>query len=250
MIKLYHGDCLKLMPNIPDKSIDMVLADLPYGTTRNDFDKVIPMKPMWAQYKRIIKDHGAILLFGQEPFSSHLRLSAPKSIHFRYDWIWRKSNATGFLNANRMPLKCHEVISVFYKSLPTYHPQRRYGFSNYSSNVESHSSNYGKYKGVTVTITDGSRAPIDIIKFSNAARPGGGKSHPTQKPVKLLEYLIKTYTNPGMVVLDNTMGSGSTGVAAKKLGRDFIGMELTEKYYKIACERIKDTQVEEQVSLF
>lgn len=174
MIKLYHGDCLKLMPNIPDKSIDLVLADLPYGTTHNSWDSIIPMQPLWAQYKRIIKDHGAILLFGQEPFSSHLRLSAPKSIHFRYDWIWQKAEAQGFLNVRKMPMKAYEVVSVFYKHLPTYNPQRRYGFKKYLRKCKGYNRNYGSVSKAPRQSKDGGRWPINIIKFSNSDHTSGG----------------------------------------------------------------------------
>ena len=227
---LLQGDCLELMKQVPDKSIDLILCDLPYGTTQNKWDTIIPFDKLWAQYKRIIKDNGAILLFSQMPFGANLIMSNPKM--FRYEWIWEKENSTGFLQAKKMPLKKHENILVFYKHLPTYNPQMREGFKPYSQTSGRHSSNYNDYKATT-TISDGTRYPIDIIKFN---RDKG--LHPTQKPVALLEYLIKTYTNEGDTVLDNCMGSGSTGVACKNTNREFIGMELDEKYYKIACERL------------
>ena len=219
------------MKQVPDKSIDLILCDLPYGTTQNKWDTVIPFDKLWAQYNRIIKDNGAILLFSQMPFGANLIMSNPKM--FRYEWVWEKENSTGFLNAKKMPLKKHENILVFYKHLPTYNPQMREGFKPYY-NVRNnpYSSNYGDYKATTAS-SDGTRYPIDIIEFN---RDKG--LHPTQKPVALLEYLIKTYTNEGDTVLDNCMGSGSTGVACKNTNREFIGMELDEKYYKIACERL------------
>ena len=228
---LLQGDCLELMKQVPDKSIDLILCDLPYGTTQNKWDTVIPFDKLWAQYNRIIKDNGAILLFSQMPFGANLIMSNPKM--FRYEWVWEKENSTGFLNAKKMPLKKHENILVFYKHLPTYNPQMREGFKPYY-NVRNnpYSSNYGDYKATTAS-SDGTRYPIDIIEFN---RDKG--LHPTQKPVALLEYLIKTYTNEGDTVLDNCMGSGSTGVACKNTNREFIGMELDEKYYKIACERL------------
>ena len=232
-MKLLQGDCLELMKQVPDKSIDLILCDLPYGTTQNKWDTVIPFDKLWAQYNRIIKDNGAILLFSQMPFGANLIMSNPKM--FRYEWIWEKENGTGFLNAKKMPLKKHENILVFYKHLPTYNPQMREGFKPYY-NVRSNpdSSNYGDYIA-TPSSSDGARYPIDMIKFN---RDKG--LHPTQKPVALLEYLIKTYTNEGDTVLDNCMGSGSTGVACVNTNREFIGMELDEKYFNIAKERIGD----------
>ena len=232
---LQQGDCLELMKDIPDKSIDLILCDLPYGTTQNKWDSVIPFDKLWAQYNRIIKDHGAILLFSQMPFGANLIMSNPKM--FRYEWIWEKDNSTGFLNAKKMPLKKHENILVFYKHLPTYNPQMREGFKPYyNTRLNSQSSNYGNYKDA-VSSSDGTRYPIDIIKFN---RDRG--LHPTQKPVALLEYLIKTYTNEGDLVLDNCMGSGSTGVACQNTNREFIGMELDEKYFQVACDRLGAAQ--------
>lgn len=230
---LLQGDCLELMNDIPNKSIDLILCDLPYGTTQNKWDTVIPFDKLWAQYNRIIKDNGAILLFSQMPFSANLVMSNPKM--FRYEWIWEKEYGSGFLNAKKMPLKIHENILVFYKHLPTYNPQMREGFKPYYHVCSNpNSSNYGDYKAVTAS-SDGTRYPIDMIKFN---RDKG--LHPTQKPVALLEYLIKTYTNEGDTVLDNCMGSGSTGVACKNTNREFIGMELDEKYFEIARNRLED----------
>ncbi len=236
-IKLYEGDCLNYLPEIPSESVDLILADLPYGTTANSWDKIIPMEPLWEQYKRIIKDHGAICLFGQEPFSSHLRLSAPKSIKFRYDWIYEKSNAVGFLLANKMPLRAHEVVSVFYKHLPTYNPQFTKG-KPYVAKQGRPTSNYNnKHKHLITTVSDGRRYPRDILHINSD--PFACTYHPTQKPLKLIEYLVKTYTNKGDLVLDNVMGSGQTGVACQELGRNFIGMEKEHKYFEIAKNRIE-----------
>lgn len=232
---LLQGDCLELLPTIQDNSIDLILADLPYGTTaRNKWDVIIPFDPLWDQYMRIIKDHGVIALFGDEPFASALRLSNKK--YYRYDWIWVKPHPTGFLNANRMPMKNTETISIFYKRLPLYHPQMSKG-KPYKARKHSASTNYGHYHTEPSPFDNkGTRYPVKTIRFTNAQNA----VHPTQKPVPLLEYLIKTYTNEGMTVLDNTMGSGSTGVAAKHLKRNFIGMELNKKYFEIAKQRIKE----------
>lgn len=242
MIDLYNGDCLELLPTIQDNSIDLILADLPYGMTYNKWDSIIPLEPLFEQYKRIIKDHGAILLFGMGKFGASLIMNAPKKLPYRYDWVWQKTMPVGFLWSHHMPLRTHENIYVFYKHLPTYNPQMRKGFEPYErrnqQNPEKVGSNYCLPSGNFKTRkSDGDRFPVDVIKFSNNNHH---TVHPTQKPVPLLEYLIKTYTNEGMTVLDNTMGSGSTGVAAKHLKRNFIGMELDEKYFEIAKQRIKE----------
>lgn len=233
MIDIKQGDCLELMKDIPDKSVDMVLCDLPYGTTRNKWDSVIPLNKLWEQYERIIKDNGAIVLFSQMPFSAELVHSNLKL--FKYEWIWQKDNGTGFLNAKKMPLKIHENILVFYKKLPLYNPQMRTGFKPYKCKQGRHSTNYGAYEQGHITESNGERYPIDIIEFKKDSG-----LHPTQKPVALLEYLIKTYTNEGDTVLDNCMGSGSTGVACVNTNRNFIGYELNEKYFEIAEKRINE----------
>lgn len=231
MITLYNNDCLKILPTLPDHSVDMVLADLPFGTTKNQWDHIIPMDQLWEQYKRLLKVGGVVALFGDEPFSSKLRLSNPK--WYRYDWYWTKNNATGFLNANRMPLKRVETISIFYPKLPLYNPQKEIGYKPYTSMTGSKTKNYGKFKSIK-TVNDGSRYPTNVLTFNKVNKT----IHPTQKPVDLLEYLIKTYTNEGMTVLDNTMGSGSTGVACKNLNRNFIGIEKDPDYFKLAKERL------------
>ena len=233
MIDIRQGDCLELIKEIPDKSVDMVLCDLPYGTTRNKWDSVIPLNKLWKQYERIIKDNGAIVLFSQMPFSAELVHSNLKL--FKYEWIWQKDNGTGFLNAKKMPLKIHENILVFYKKLPLYNPQMRTGFKPYKCKQGRHSTNYGAYEQGHITESNGERYPIDIIEFKKDSG-----LHPTQKPVALLEYLIKTYTNEGDTVLDNCMGSGSTGVACINTNRNFIGYELNEKYFEIAEKRINE----------
>lgn len=234
MIDIKQGDCLELMKDIPDESIDMILCDLPYGTTKNKWDSVIPLNKLWKSYERIIKDNGAIVLFSQMPFSAELVHSNLKL--FKYEWIWQKDNGTGFLNAKKMPLKIHENILVFYKKLPLYNPQMRTGFKPYKCKQGRHSTNYGAYEQGHITESNGERYPIDIIKFKKDSG-----LHPTQKPVELLEYLIKTYTNENETVLDNCMGSGSTGVACVNTNRNFIGYELDEKYFEIAGKRINET---------
>ena len=228
------GDCLELMNDIPDGSIDMILCYLPYGTTKNKWDSVIPFEPLWEQYNRVIKDNAAIVLFSQMPFTVDLVASNYKD--FRYEWIWEKLSASGHLNANRMPMKKHENILVFYKKLPTYNPQFTKG-KPYVATRSKHSSNYGKQKDNTTTINDGKRYPVDIIKFNNDRG-----LHTTQKPVELLEYLIKTYTNEGEIVLDNCMGSGSTCVACVNTNRHYIGFELDQQYYDIACKRLDEVE--------
>jgi DNA modification methylase len=237
--KLLQGDCMKILPTIQDKSIDLILADLPYGgMTSNKWDSMIPLQPLFKQYERILKDHGAVLLFGMGKFGANLIINASNSLPYRYDWVWQKTNPVGFLWSHHMPLRAHENIYVFYKHLPTYNPQMRTGFKPYKAHKDTRKvwHNYfppsGNYKPRQ---SKGDRFPIDVLTFSNR---NGKTVHPTQKPVDLLKYLIKTYTNEGMTVLDNTMGSGSTGVAAKQLNRNFIGIELDEKYFEIAKQRI------------
>ena len=241
ILELYNGDCLEIMKNIPDKSIDMILCDLPYGTTSNKWDSVIDLESLWGGYRRIIKDNGAIVLFAQTPFDKVLGNSNLKML--RYEWIWEKHIATGFLNAKKMPMKAHENILVFYKKLPTYNPQFTEG-KPYTGKSGRPSSNYGIHKDNFITINNGYRYPRDVVKFKHDKE----KLHPTQKPVKLLEYLIKTYTNENMLVLDNCMGSGSTGIACLNTNRRFIGIELDENYYNIAKQRI-DNHIEQLNSM-
>ncbi len=246
MIDLKQGDCLELMKDIPDKSIDMILCDLPYGTTKCDWDKPIPFEPLWEQYKRIIKENGAILLFSAQPFTTDLINSQRKM--FRYEIIWQKTVGLGFLNANKMPLKKHENICVFYKHLPAYNPQKYYRrTSNFGKRRVKKADRYAGYGKVKAQdyIDDGSRYPTDVVEFSNWNGVVYGDNrkatkHSTQKPVPLLEYLIKTYTNEGDTVLDNCMGSGSTGVACVNTNRNFIGMELDDNYFSIANDRINN----------
>ena len=241
-MRLLHGDCLEVMKEIPDKSVDMILCDLPFGTTKNKFDKTIPFEPLWEQYERIIKDNGAILLFSQPPFTFNLGVSNLRL--FRYEWIWRKTKCTGFMNAKKMPLKSHENILVFYKKIPTYNPQGvKHGVSlKTGRSRKGNSRNYGKTGcGNPNYIQTTTGYPKDIVEFGNPSNKG--HLHPNQKPIDLLEYLIKTYTNEGETVLDNCMGSGSTGVACRNTNRHFIGIELDEKYFNIAKNRIEEAKV-------
>jgi DNA modification methylase len=237
-MNLWCGDCLELMQNIPDQSIDMILCDLPYGITRNKWDAVIDPDKLWKQYNRIIKSNGAILLFGQDKFTAKMMLSNEK-MH-RYNLIWDKQLKSGFLNANRQPLRQHEDIMVFYKSQPTYNPQKVKGVPCHSKGTiigksPKNNNNYGDYSSVQ-TVGD-MKYPSSILSFQKP--PPSMRIHPTEKPVDLLEYLIKTYTNEGEVVLDNCMGTGNTGIACLNTNRDFIGIELDENYFEIAQDKIE-----------
>lgn len=240
-IQLYNGDCLNIMYQIPDKSIDCIICDLPYGTTQNPWDVIIPFDKLWEHYERVISDNGAIILFGQDKFTAQCMLSNPK-LH-RYNLIWKKVLPSGFLNANRMPLREHEDIMVFYKSLPTYNPQKVKGNPCHTRGklpdydvTQLKNNNYGD---LNIVLTEGDmKFPTSIIEFQKPA--ASTCLHPTQKPVELIEWLVKTYTNPGDTVLDNTMGSGTTGVACANLNRNFIGIELDSDYFAIAQQRINN----------
>lgn len=240
-IELLYGDCIDLMQDIPSKSVDCIFTDLPYGTTKCAWDTQIPLDKMWEQYCRIIKDNGAILLFAQPPFDKVL--GASNIGMFRYEWIWEKTLATGHYNAKKMPMKAHENILVFYKKLPIYHPQMTEGCAPVHSfrktiTAQNRTELYG---AATKEIYGGGstlRYPRDVLKF-----PGDKQRshlHPTQKPVALCEYLIRTYTDEHDIVLDSCMGSGTTGVAARNLNRRFVGIELNRKYFDIAYERIME----------
>lgn len=255
-VKLYYGDCLNVMDNITDKSIDMILCDLPYGcTARNKWDVIIPFEQLWKQYQRIIKDNGAIVLFGKQPFTSMMIMSNPNM--YKYNLVWRKNLKTGNLNARKMPMGAFEDIMVFYKKTPVYNPQqipRTYQVPS-GNKFNSKTTNYGKQKELYIDRQNEWLMPDDVIDYEDGisldalelenemlyikcVHNSSGKLHPTQKPVELLEWLIKTYTNEGDIVLDNAMGSGSTGVACMNVNRKFIGIELEEKYYHIASERL------------
>ena len=239
-IELIQGDCLEEMKGIPDGSIDMVLTDPPYGTTACKWDSVIDFELMWEQLNRIIKPNGAIVLFGSEPFSSALRMSNIKN--YKYDWIWEKDNATGFQLANVMPLKIHENISIFSDGVTYPNSKRRMVYIPQDLKINNKINKRGSKGGY---LTDsGCKINEYVPKFSNYPKSklifkrDKNKLHPTQKPLALMEYLIKTYTNENEIVLDFTMGSGTTGVACKNTNRNFIGIEKDEKYFKIAEERI------------
>lgn len=235
-----QGDCLEVMTRIPDKTVDMILCDLPYGTTQNKWDSVIDLELLWEQYKRIIKDNGAIALTSAEPFTSQLIQSNIKM--FKYKWTWDKANPTGFLNAKRQPLRVTEDILVFYKKQCTYNPQMEVrgkprkkggyikpdGSDNYGSYEDSVSYNNEYY-------------PTNLLSISNANRKE--KVHPTQKPVELFEYLIKTYSDESEVILDNCIGSGTTAIAAINMNRQFIGIERESAYVATANERINDARL-------
>lgn len=234
--KVVEGDCLKVMKKIPDKSIDMILCDLPYGTTQNKWDSVIPLDKLWAQYNRIIKDNGAIVLTSNGVFTAQLILSQPKI--YKYKWVWEKSKATNFLNAKKQPLRKHEDVCVFYKKQPAYNPQMTEGEAyNKGHRKNQLTGSYGDFSPVEVK-SDGQRYPTDIVYFKTAESEGE-VYHPTQKPVELGRYMVKTYTNPGDIVLDNTCGSGSFLVAAVKEGRNFIGIEKNEH-----TEQFKDIEMD------
>ena len=243
-ITLWRGDCLELMKDIPDASIDMILADLPYGTTKNKWDSMIPLKDLWEQYNRVIKDNGMICLTSSEPFTNALINSKP--LHFKYyDLVWDKVGTTGFLNSKRRQLRRHEQVICFYKKQTTYNPLmevrgKERNKRSYNKRKGDGDSCYGKFENIESFNNE--YYPTSIIEISNASQKG--KIHPTQKPVALMEYLIKTYTNEGDTVLDNCMGSGTTGVACKNLSRKFIGIELDENYFEIAKKRILETNVE------
>lgn len=231
-------DCLEGMKYIEDKSIDMILCDLPYGVTnQNKWDIIIPFNKLWEQYNRIIKDNGAMVFTGKSLFSVNLIKSNEK--YYRYSLIWEKTKAGGFLNAKRMPLQAHEDIIVFYKKLPTYNPQMQEGKPYIKKAVTNgDGKNYGKFDRVgTININDGKRFPRSVIKIAN---DNHRSLHPTQKPVELFEYLIKTYTNECETVFDNCMGSGTTAIAAINTNRNYIGFELDTTYCDMANKRIQD----------
>ena len=242
-VKLYNDDCLNVLKEIDDNSIDLVLTDPPYGTTACKWDNVIPFDAMWEQLKRVIKPHGAIVLFGSEPFSSLLRCSNLSM--FKYDWIWEKSKSTGFLNSKKQPLRSHEVISVFYKKQPTYNPQMVDG-KPYDKGIRKPQSGndvYGNYNQHHI-LSGGNRYPRSVQYFRTAESEGG--YHKTQKPVALLEYLIKTYTNEGETVLDFTAGSMSTAIACINTNRKGIMIEMDKHYFKIGSERVAKASKEKQ----
>tara|TARA_R110000744_G_scaffold45665_1_gene101204 strand:+ start:34 stop:771 length:738 start_codon:yes stop_codon:yes gene_type:complete len=243
MIQLIKGECIEQMKLIPTGSIDAIITDPPYGTTACKWDSVIPFEPMWEQLNRIIKPNGAIVLFGSEPFSSALRMSNIKN--YKYDWVWKKNKFSNHLNAKRQPMRAYENLSVFYKKQCAFNriPFRIGTKKNYSNGKgKEGGGNWGNhYKGDLSTIEKPIKSAINHLEF-NCVHPDSKEysGHSTQKPVALMEYLIRTYTNENEIVLDFTMGSGTTGVAAKNTNRDFIGIELDDKYFEIAENRINN----------
>ena len=240
--KIYLGDCLELMPkHIEDKSIDMIFCDLPYGTTNCKWDSIIPLDKLWVEYNRIIKDNGAIVLNASQPFTSALIMSNPKI--FKYEWIWQKSHATGHLNSKKQPMRQHESLCVFYKKQCIYNPQmidKTYLDKRTKSGDDNVVDVYNEFKKVDRQIPVTKGYPKTIQYFATPFKGGEGGKHPTQKPLSLIEYMIKTYTNEGDLILDNTCGSGTTGRGAKNLSRDYIMMEMNEEYYEIAKKRLED----------
>ena len=242
-IDLYKGDCLEVMDKLIEEGIvvDAIICDPPFGTTQNKWDSVIPLDKMWDKLNKLIKPNGAIVLFAQTPFDKILGASNISKL--KYEWIWEKTQATGHLNAKKMPMKAHENILVFYKKLPTYNPQKTQGHKPMNSGVRRSSlknENYNKINKIDLPFGgDTDRFPRSVVRFKSDKQKE--YLHPTQKPVALMEYLIKTYTNENELVLDFTMGSGTTGVACKNTNRSFIGIEMDDKYFEIAKKRIEDT---------
>ena len=248
MNRLFHGECIEIMQGIEDNSVDMVFCDLPYGTTRNEWDSVIPFDKLWEQYHRVVKKNGAIVLTAQSPFDKILASSNLKD--FRYEWIWHKNKATGHLNAKKMPLKAHENVLVFYRALPTYNPQMTTGHKPMNAvlprdnipepekkrNYNHVDKRLGNQGGSTT------RYPRDVLDFAVVNNDDPLKFHPTQKPVEMIEYFIKTYTDEGEVVLDNCMGSGSTCIACLNTKRQYIGIEASDEYYDLAEKWIESTK--------
>jgi len=251
-MKLIQGDCLKEMENIPDGSIDAVITDPPYGTTACKWDSVIPFDKMWLRLNKLIKHNGAIVLFGSEPFSSALRMSNIKN--YKYDWVWVKNQPTGMASAKYQPMRDNEMITVFYKKPPTYNKQKTL---SKIKDRKTGKSNGKLWRGVSshnnIIPNKDANNPDNILKtfvnprttlFFNVHPRAKGMSHPTQKPIPLMEYLIKTYTDESETVLDFAMGSGTTGIACKNLNRDFIGIEIDKEYFEIAKKRIESAQTQ------
>lgn len=232
----YLGDCLDVMATLPAASVDMILCDLPYGTTQNKWDVVIPFEPLWREYWRVCRPGAAIVLTAASPFDAALTMSQPGA--FRYRWIWEKTAATGFLNAKKAPLRCHESVLVFYDGAPVYVPQKTAGatIKRVKASTAHHGPNYGKTTNIREPYESTERYPRDVLRFAKDSRLG--RPHPTQKPVALFEYLTRTYTHEGMTVLDNCAGSGTTAIACENAGRRWICIERDETYFAQAVGRI------------
>lgn len=235
---LMKGDCLERMKDIPEGSVDLILTDPPYGTTQNKWDSIIDLEVMWEHVWRVLKPNGVIALFSAQPFTTVLISSQIK--HYKYEWVWVKNLKTGNLNARRMPMGGHETIQVFYKKPPNYIPQKRKRTTELKSGnkFNSKTTNYGQQRDEYLDRQSDFINPDTVITNIKCVHNSSGKLHPTQKPVALMEYLIRTYTNEGETVLDFTMGSGTTGVACRNLTRKFIGIEMDDKHYDIAKDRI------------
>lgn len=240
--QVINADCFDIFPDIPDGSIDMIFCDLPYGTTQNAWDTPLPFELLWSQYERIIKSNGAIVLTAQPPFDKMLAMSNIKLL--RYEWIWEKQKATGFLNARKMPLKAHENILVFYKQLPTYNPQMVPGepYNKGRRKAGNGNGTYGNFEEAPIINETGDRFPRSVIRFKTADAEGE-IFHPTQKPVELCEYFIRTYSNAGDVVLDNCAGAATTAVAAAQIGRNYIAIEKERKWAEIGRQRLQNVQL-------
>jgi site-specific DNA-methyltransferase (adenine-specific) len=254
-IKLWHGDCLEEMKKIADKSVDCIICDLPYGTTANKWDVIIPFEELWKEYKRIIKDNGAIVLFANEPFASYLRLSNIE--WYKYDWVWDKKHTTNQLNAKKQPLRQHELICVFYKRQCLYNPimhenRLKRSFIGKINKSQKMSDNYGKQYDYISNISNKSKSyPRSIISQTSVVGNSKEKvSHPTQKPTALIEYLINTYSNEGDLILDNTAGSMTTAIAAINTNRKCICIEKDDKYFEIGSERVRKYLENKQLNLF
>ena len=260
-VKLYQGDCLEIMPQL-DMKFDCCITDPPYGTTACKWDSIIPFEDMWKELKRLIKDNGTICLFGSEPFSSALRMSNVKM--FKYDWIYKKQQGTGFLNAKKQPLRIYEIVSVFYKQQPQYNPQKiilqaqKRGGKPVHAKVSKLVDNcYGNLKSFTAWEDDCTRYPVNILenmydpgRFDSSKTVKQWRLHPTQKPVALIEYLIKTYTNENELILDFTAGSGTTGIATMETNRRCVLIEKEEKYCEITIKRLQEKEKEIAERLF
>lgn len=234
---LYHGDCFDILPSLPDQSVDLILADLPYGTTRCGWDKPLPLEPLWAQYRRICR--GAVLLFAQNPYDKILGCSNLADL--RYEWIWEKTHATGHLNAKRAPMKAHEVVLVFYRKQPTFNPIKTQGHARKAATKRGdRTAVYGGQTFDALSYDSTERYPRSVQTFASDKQRS--KLHDTQKPVALCEYLVRTYSNPGDLVLDNVMGSGTTGIACLNTGRCFIGIEADPDIFAVASDRISRAQ--------
>lgn len=244
-MNLLLGDCLELLKTLPDNSVDMVLADLPYGTTACSWDSILPLDTLWEQYNRICKENSAMVFTASQPFTTILATSNIEN--FKYEWIWEKPQGTNPMNAKIMPLKSHENILVFYRKKPTYNPQMWYStpYSGFSSSESKIGEVYGKADSKHRNNPEGSRYPKTVLKFKQEKG-----LHPTQKPVELMRYLIRTYSNENELILDNTMGSGTTGVAALLENRDFVGIENNATYFNLAKNRIESIKTTKSVANF